>query len=251
MTTIWLAAQYHLPSTYSCRIPMTSMAYAMAMPAPGPATVRLALIRKGIERFGLETMRQEIFPTVRAVPMRIRPPERVAMSQQRLRAYKWALDTQRSQEVIQESVILREMAQADGPLVVYLQIPEHEEQRYRTLLSMIGYWGQTSSFACCAGITHAEPRQEECATPLRELDLHTPLGHLFSCLVSEFRHGALAWEEILPALHTEKGQALQLDVYVWPLRLVRADGRGRLFVRQALGEPHEAMRSSQGLLEAQ
>jgi hypothetical protein len=105
---------------------MTSMAYAMAMPAPGPATVWLALIRKGIELFGLETMRQEIFPTVRAVPIRIRPPERVAMSQHRLRAYKWELDKQRKQEVIQESVILREMAQADGLLAVYLQIPVQE-----------------------------------------------------------------------------------------------------------------------------
>jgi hypothetical protein len=101
---------------------------------------------------------------------------------------------------------------------------------------MIGYWGQTSSFACCAGISHAEPRQEECATPLRELDLHTPLGHFFSCLVSEFRHNVLAWEDIMPTLHTAKGPALLLDVYVWPLRLVRSDGRGRLFVRHALGE---------------
>src|SRR5207247_307660 len=186
--------------------------------------------------FGLETMRQEVFPTVRAMPIRIRPPERVALSQHRLRAYKWEMDKQRKREVIQESVILREMAQADGPLEVYLQIPVQEEQCYRALLLMIGYWGQTSSFAFCAGITHAEPKQEECAIPLRELNLQTPLGHFFSCLVSEFRHDALAWEDIMPTLQTEKGQALLLEVYVWPLRLVRSDGRGRLFVQQALGE---------------
>jgi len=29
--------------------------------------------------------------------------------------------------------------------------------------------------------------------------------------------------------------SIRLDVYVWPLRLVRADGNGRLLVRQALG----------------
>jgi hypothetical protein len=92
-------------------------------------------------------MRQEVFPTVRAVPIRIRPPERVAMSQHRLLAYKWAMDKQRKQEVIQESVILREMAQADGPLAVYLQIPVQEEQRYCALLSMIGYRG-ANQFVC-------------------------------------------------------------------------------------------------------
>ncbi len=67
-------------------------------------------------------MRQQVFPTVRAMPIRIRPPERVALSQQRLRAYKWAMDTQRKQEVIQESVVLREMAQADG-CIGYLGYP--------------------------------------------------------------------------------------------------------------------------------
>src|SRR5260221_14674265 len=55
MTTEWLAAAYHFPATYSCRVPMSSMNSALAMPAPGPATVRLPLIRKGVELVGVKT----------------------------------------------------------------------------------------------------------------------------------------------------------------------------------------------------
>ena len=52
MSQVWIAADYHFPSTYSCLIPMSSMNSASVMPAPGPATIRLALLRTGIERFG-------------------------------------------------------------------------------------------------------------------------------------------------------------------------------------------------------
>jgi hypothetical protein len=71
MSTLWLAAEYHFPSTYSCRIPMSSMSSASAMPAPGPATVRLALIRTGIEYIGIEAMRDTFFPDLCSVPIRI------------------------------------------------------------------------------------------------------------------------------------------------------------------------------------
>jgi hypothetical protein len=46
---LWLAADYHLPATYSCRLPMSSATSAPTSPGPGPATVRLALIRTSIE----------------------------------------------------------------------------------------------------------------------------------------------------------------------------------------------------------
>lgn len=40
----WLAADYHFPATYSSRLPFSSPNSALISPAPGPATVRLALI---------------------------------------------------------------------------------------------------------------------------------------------------------------------------------------------------------------
>ena len=84
----WLAAEYNFPATYSCRLPFSSPNSALISPAPGPATVRLALIRVGIEIFGKDVVRGLLFPTIRAASVCIRPPERVAISGQVLKAYK-------------------------------------------------------------------------------------------------------------------------------------------------------------------
>src|SRR5437667_9488625 len=109
---IWLRADYHLPALYSCRVPLTSDTSVRALPAPGPATVRLALIRTGIEVFDLSYVESVLFPLIRALPLHIRPPECVALSPQLLRAYKHS-------KVISEAPISREMAHAEGLLSIY------------------------------------------------------------------------------------------------------------------------------------
>src|SRR5215813_2349757 len=116
---IWLRADYHLPATYSCRVPMSSVASARALPAPGPATVRLALIRTGIEVFGIKYVEEVLFPHICAMPIQIRPPERVALTSHVLRAYKVEDKTQ----VTSEAPVSREMAHALGPITIYIQVP--------------------------------------------------------------------------------------------------------------------------------
>ncbi len=235
VSQVWIAADYHFPSTYSCRIPMSSMNSATAMPAPGPATVRLALLRTGIELFGLDVVRDELFPILRSAVVRIRPPERVAISQQRIRGYKWSEDRQK-RETIQESIIVREMAHARGPMTVFLQVPLESEQRMCLLLRSIGYWGQSSSLASCLGVTNAQPIAGECATPLALLEGTLPLRPFFSCLVTEFRSDQLSWYDIVPGDGTPRTQALRLDVYVWPMLTDYRHGTDKLLVRSPLFE---------------
>lgn len=69
--------------------------------------------------------------------VRVRPPERVAISQQTLRAYKWSGGGKTT--TLQESITTREMAQARGLMTVYLQVPASAEQPIRALLKGIGY----------------------------------------------------------------------------------------------------------------
>lgn len=234
MTSIWLAAEYHFPSTYSCRVPMSSEAHARVMPAPGPATVRLACIRTAIELFGIDRTREEIFPSLRQIDIRIRPPEQVAITQHRLRGYKRRVEPKKRREVIQESVLLREMAHAYGPMIIYVGIPSQEELIYTALLKTIGYWGQSHSFASCINITHTEPEAGEYALPLRLLGPQYHLQPYFSCLVSEFRNSSLSWEEIVPEELPAKTQFLTLDVYIWPLVLSHQQAGGKLFVRSSI-----------------
>lgn len=65
--------------------------------------------------------------------------------------------------------ITREMAHAQGPLTVYLHIPAEQEAPFRQMLSTIGYWGQTNSFATCLGVEHSTPNEDECARPRQDL----------------------------------------------------------------------------------
>ncbi len=232
---VWIAADYHFPSTYSCRIPMSSANNALVMPAPGPATVRLALMRVGIEIFGGEITREELFPLLRSAAVRIRPPERVAISQQVIRGYKWS-EGKHKRETIQESIIVRETAHAAGPMTIFLQIPETAEQRMRILLRTIGYWGQSSSFASCMAISRALPQPGECAIPLNLLDDTVPLRPFFSCLVTEFRSNQVLWDEIVPGSGRPKTSALRLDHYLWPMIMDYRHATAKLLVRSPLFE---------------
>jgi len=127
----WLAAEYHFPATYSCRLPFSSSNSALVSPAPGPATVRLALIRAGFEVYGRDLVRDTLFPWIRAAPIRIRPPERVAISGQVLRAYK-AVE-KKGHVAYQESVVYRQMAHAEGTVTIYLELPLQERKMWETL----------------------------------------------------------------------------------------------------------------------
>lgn len=229
---VWIAADYHFPSTYSCRIPMSSANCASVMPAPGPATVRLALIRVGIELFGVESVRKELFPILRSAAVRIRPPERVAISQQQIRGYKWS-EARHKREPIQESIIVREMAHARGPMTVFLQIPQDAGHRMHRLLQAVPYWGQSSSLTSCLGVVSTAPLLEECALPLDLLDDTALLRPYFSCPVTEFRSNQPSWEDIATGGKMPKTSALRCDIYVWPMVTEYRHGTQKLLVRAA------------------
>lgn len=228
----WLAAEYHLPATYSCRLPFSSPHSALVSPAPGPATVRLALVRSGLELFGRDVVRDVLFPWLRAAPVLIRPPERVALSKQVLRAYK--VDAERGHVTFGESVVYRQMAHARGAVTVYLHVPLPQRESWEVLLRNIGYWGQASSFATCLQVDERAPKPTECALPLRSLGEEILLRPYFCCVHSEFRDAGVAWEEVVPfdGPRRRSGRSLlKMEVYAWPLQAVRQDGPHTLLVR--------------------
>ncbi len=234
MSLGWLAADYHLPATYSYRLPLSSANSALISPAPGPATVRQALIRVGIELFGGEAVRDSLFPWIRATRVLIQPPKRVALSGQVLRAYK--TDEDRGHVAIGESVIYREMAHAEGTMTVFLEIPLEERNIWESLLKGIGYWGQANSFAACLGVSERAPDTSECAQPLQAVGEHVLIRPFFSCILSEFRDPQVAWQEVVPPEEAPAKTArspLKLEVYVWPMQVAMRAGRSTLLVRSS------------------
>lgn len=228
---LWLAADYHLPATYSCRLPFSSATSAQTSPSPGSASVRLALIRTGIELFGRERVRDTFFPLVRTAPVFIRPPAVIALSSHFLHGYK--VDDKQGGHPLRQSLLSREMAHAEGDLTIYLEITSADEAMWTQVLMTIGYWGQTNSFATCLRVRQEAPRMQECVMPLQEVS-SIPLHSFFSCILSEFRDSSVAWEEIDPFAPPEKANPLKLDIYVWPLRIVTLHGAGKVLVRTPL-----------------
>lgn len=213
-------------------MPLSSMSSVQATPGPGPATIRLALIRAGCEIYGMSYVREKLFPVIRAAAVRVRPPERVAFSQQVMRVYKARTDPVLTAESLVESLQCREVAQAQGMLTVYIQVPEDCVGTFRELLSSIGYWGQTDSLTTCWEVEGAVPDQNECACPLRVLREGVRLGAFFVCVLSEFRTPTLAWEEVVPDGQAGEGDPLQREVYVWPMQQVVLSAGSRILVRQ-------------------
>jgi hypothetical protein len=227
-SSIWLAADYHFPTTYSCRVPLSSMSNTRGMPAPGPATIRLALVRTGIELFGLEHTRDELFPVIRSAEIRIKPPEHVAFSIQVVRAYKWNANPPRPQSGVEESIICREVAHASGPMTVYLQTPGRQVEDCCWALKSVAYWGQASSLTWCTRVQPATPQDGEVAVPFRSLNVAYPIQRFFACIVSEFRDAQVEWEEVMPVLRTGKANAIRMELYLWPLVIGEQHGSDRI-----------------------
>jgi hypothetical protein len=229
MHRLWLAADYHFPATYSCRLPMSSMTSATITPAPGPATVRLALVKVGIECFGYDEVRQRLFPIIRSMSIRIRPPEKVALSPHILHAYK--TEERQGRVQVREAPIIREMAHAEGPMTVYLQVPGDQEAQWVQLLDTIGYWGQTDSFTTCLHVDRATPNDDECACSLQDMLPTRPAHSYLPCLLTEFRDQQIAWEDILPDAPRSRQSFLCASMYLWPLQYVKQHVGGTVFVR--------------------
>jgi hypothetical protein len=202
------------------------------MPAPGPGTVRLAIIRNGIELFGSDYTRDELFPVIRAARIRIRPPERTAISTQLVRGYK-AIRGRPDTNMI-ESPIYREYAQSVGLMTIYVDVPKKCAEDFSKVLAAIGYWGQASSFACCTRITNAPPPSGGFAIPLKRINAEHSIRELFSCFVSDFRDQDVDWKEVMPILKSRGRCPLRLELYVWPMIFRERRSGGKVLVRCSL-----------------
>jgi hypothetical protein len=230
-SNIWLAAEYHMVSTYSIRIPNHSQASASALPAPGPATVRLALIRVGIELLTYDFTRDRVFPALRDAAVRIRPPTQVAFSYHVLRALKATVRGKRVHYT--ESAIYREFAHACDPIIIYLLIPENLEKEFIQLLRGVGYWGRTDSLAYCKEVRREEPQKGTFAVPFNAPGRVRSLRGYFSTPVTEFE-GDVKWEALMPEHQGEYTNPTKVHIYVWPLIVSEQRSSGKILKWRSL-----------------
>lgn len=227
--SLWLAADFDMASVYSCRIPVSSQNCVLTAPAPGPATVRLTMVRRAVELTGVEYTRTNLYPIIRSIPILVRPPSQVAISAQLLSAYK-----PNKSNNYQGSLAYREMCHAEGPLTVYLKIPVNHREVFQEILQAIGYWGQADGLTYCTTIYRKVPDLNECARPLLSIKKWLSLGRYFSCVVSEFHDQYVTWDEITPRVNRKEYKFLTLELYVWPMLTIEQHSRYKLLRRCSL-----------------
>lgn len=231
---LWLAADYHFPALYCCRVPITSPTGGLALPAPGPATVRLALIRAGIRLFGIEHTREKLFPVILNARVLIRPPARIAISNQCMRAYKVTAGKNGKPENWVESLVYQEKAHTQGLLTIFFELPAEYKADFEKIFHFIGYWGRTDSLASCVETYVSTPKKAECAMRLSAISKHLPVQPLLSTFANEFRDNQVQWEEVTSAFSSEHGPAIQIEIFVWPLLIQEQTSAGKLLVHKPI-----------------
>jgi hypothetical protein len=224
----WLAADYHLPITYSCAMPLSSPHSAQCLPAPGSTTVKLAFIRNSIELFGLAQTRDILFPVIQDLEVMIRPPTQVAISSQTLLSYK--VNEKDNQISLVESIGYREFAHAYDALTIFVLVPVIMQDQFIELLHAVGYWGQASSLAFCQRVYEAEPPVQETIQPLSTIaDL--ALGDRFAAFLTHWKKQDATWDMVIGV---ESTIFLEPMLYIFPLEVCEWHSGGHLLVLRSL-----------------
>lgn len=231
---MWLAVDYHMPMTYSCRKPMNSPYSAQILPAPGPTTVRLALIREAIELFGLVQTKRHIYSILKTTPIHIRPPKAIGISTHHLRMYK-----PDSRQALGETIGYREYAHSSDPITIYALIPKNLSTLFSELFDAIGYWGQADSFATCTRIYESEPDAGDIIHPLNEAPItNRGLKQVFTAFVTEWDLQNVTWEMITGE---KSGTFFQTRVYVYPLFISKHHSSAKRLLYRSLESNSESV----------
>lgn len=215
MDMIWLKAEYSFAGLYSCRMPGSGMTPVPTMPAPGPATVRLALVRVAIELFGVNYTRDIVFPVIRAAEVAISPPQPIAISTHKHQIYK-PRDSQSGPARLDETLGLRDQAHSAGTLRIYLRVAGDRQSIVAPTLQSIGYWGQRGSMVTCLSVDPELPPLGFVAVSMKKLGFDKSVGH-YACLVPEFRDNAVSWDEVTSEKGGHDSDFLRYELFVWPL----------------------------------
>ncbi len=230
---VWLRADYEFASTFSYRQPDASAQFAIGVPVPSPATVKLALVDIAIRWSGSVNEGRRIFGSIKTCKICVVPPPRMA----RFRAFIKRLKPREGR--LLESTGVRDYFLLDGPLSVYIQVPRANANEIRSLLQRIRRLGTSDSLCWCIEVREEVPDEHLC--PHLFSDLPPGQGGLVVRLVdltdqSEF-------DGFNPFGGNPQLAKLSKEVHILPLTVRRSGETWALLQRiQSSAYPHPLRR---------
>ncbi len=181
------------------------------------------MIRSAIELYGPDVTRDKLFPSIVASNPQVQPPESIAISSHLLRMQK----ADEAGRLI-AGIGYREFCHCEGFIRVFVQVPQDLAEAFAAILGMIGYWGRSDSFACCAEIARVQPEPGRCAKRIHEVPANTRVRNYFSAYTTELARSDIGWTEVVPVNGTARKSHVRPLLYVWPLIDCEHRGTGRL-----------------------
>lgn len=166
MSTIWVKGEIEFGTTFSYRQPAASAQFAIGSPIPSPATIKLALVDTAIRLSGSVKYGEQVFEWLKTCLVYTIPPECVVQFRVFLKRLK-----PREQE-LEESFGVRDYFLVEGPLTVFIRVPQAKAREAKELLSKIRALGTTDSLCWCRSIEELEegPPSALCPRPIVAVD---------------------------------------------------------------------------------
>jgi len=140
---MWLYAEFRPTTVFSLRSSMTTSSGGKTNLVPTMYTIKLALVSVALEAGGDGP---RIFELVRGLPVRLRPPPRVVVSNTLIRVLR---EARGEGEVYGRTVGFREFCYYQGDLGVAFDlagVADGTEAELRRLLPLVTYFGKRGSF---------------------------------------------------------------------------------------------------------
>jgi hypothetical protein len=216
--TTWLRADYEFPSTFSYRMPDVSAQFAVGSPIPSPAAVKLALVDTAIRWSGDVNNGRRIFDAIKTARVCVVPPPRMVRFRAFIKRLKPPHSSAGPGAPTVESTGVRDYFLLDGPLSVFIGVPQSDAAYIAWLLQRIRRFGTSDSVCWCRGVREEAPDETLCPQPFGNLS-HTQGGLVV-------RLSDLTQQSQFDGFDPFKGNVqqarLEKAVYVLPLRVRRS-----------------------------
>jgi len=216
--TTWLRADYEFPSTFSYRMLDVSAQFAVGSPIPSPAAVKLALVDTAIRWSGDVSEGRRIFDVIKTARVCAVPPPRMVRFRAFIKRLKPPHSSAGPEAPTVESTGVRDYFLLDGPLSVFIEVPQSNANDIVGLLQRIRRFGTSDSVCWCKEVREEVPCAELC--PQKFSNLSNDRKGLVVRL-SDLSQESL-FEGFNPFGGNMRRANLEKDLYVIPLRVKRS-----------------------------
>jgi CRISPR-associated Cas5-like protein len=230
--SVWVQIECRAASLYSYRIPNFNSFYALAAPVPSPSAVKLGLVSSIIEATGEVEQGRMLFAALRDAQIALSPPQRVAASRVLIKRLK---KPKQAGAGFTTSFGIREYLHPEGPLTLWVQVPEASADACMLGAGHLRRIGTTDSLVTTTATVVAKPDMAICARPMCDipLDAEQIRGRLVMPL-----NDLTPKAELTHFAPDGKGssRALQTRMYLLPLRIAKQGANWLLYERLPFGE---------------